>query len=614
MVGAIATRYSVGIGPHPRKARRLKQFLLTVAGVFFGLILFAIVTPLLLIALAVAAARPAPIPPRVVISLDLRSPLADQEPRDGIAFLAPRSLSVMGIEQTLARAARDARVSGLFVRLPDEGMSPAAADELRSAFKGFRASGKPILAYSQGLYAAGASTATYELAAASGDFWMQPASSFQATGLAQEDVFLRSFFDKHGVVPDFQQRYEYKNAINGFLYSDYTPAHREAELSWMGSVYATGLAAAAEDRGMAPPDLTRLIEAGPYSAEQANADRLVDHVGELKAAQDSILASAGRDARLIDYADYKARSGSEAGPVGAPAIAVIEAQGDIVTGTGGHASPFGGAADIYSDDLSSAFYRAIDDNDVRAIVFRVSSPGGSDTASEEILAAVRAAKAAGKPVVVSMGEYAASGGYWISSQASEIVAEPSTITGSIGVFGGKFALGAALSQFGIDIRHLEVGGAYADANGSESPMTPAQEAAFGAWMDRIYAGFVGRVAEGRRLPVQRVEAIARGHVWTGAQARQLGLVDYLGGFPLAVERAKALAKISGPVRLQPFSPAANPLAAFARLFGAGAEGAQLMSEAGAIARDPDTRALIQSLHEARLRSEGAFVLAPIPSR
>jgi len=592
----------------------MKQFLLTIAGVFFGLLLFVIVVPVVLIAVAVSGARPAPLPAHSVLNLDLRGALTDQEAQDGLAIFGGHGLSVMGIEETLRRAQSDSAVGGLFVRLPEGGMTPAAADELRLAFQRFRAAGKPILAYSQGLYPEGVVTSTYELGAASGDLWMQPSASFQAVGLAKEDIFFKDFFDKYGVVPDYQQRYQYKNAINGYLYNDYTPAHREAELSWMGSIYATSLAAAALDRKLSPDALKATLEAGPYSAEEAKAKGLVDNVGELKEAQDAILKAAGADAKLVDFADYaqraRASASRAAGFSSAPTIALIEAEGDIVTGAGGRSSPFGGSQSIYADDLTKAFYDAIEDKDVKAIVFRVSSPGGSDTASEEILSAVRAAKAAGKPVVVSMGDYGASGGYWISSEASEIVAEPSTLTGSIGVFGGKFAIGPALAKFGVDVRGLKVGGDYADAFGAGGPMSTTQRAAFGAWMDRIYNGFVARVAEGRRMTTQQVDAIAKGHVWTGAQAKGLGLVDVLGGFPQAVEQAKTLAGIKGEARLKRFNAAPNPLEALARLFGASADSAQLMAAASELAHDPQAQALLQSLHDARLRQQGATVLAP----
>jgi protease-4 len=290
---------------------------------------------------------------------------------------------------------------------------------------------------------------------------------------------------------------------------------------------------------------------------------------------------------------------------------VIGAEGDIMTGAGGGGSgPFGGTQTIRSDEVAKAFYDAIDSQDVKAIVFRVSSPGGSDTASEQILAAVRAAKAAGKPVVVSMGTYGASGGYWISSQASEIVAEPTTLTGSIGVFGGKFALGEALSRFGVDMRGLKVGGDYADAFSSQAPMSASQKAAMSAWMDRIYGGFLARVAQGRRMPLQRVAQIARGRVWTGAQARELGLVDRLGGFYDAVDRAKALAGVRGAARLVSFNAENSPLEAIRRFFGLSARGAGVMARILAIADEPSVRAVSAEVSDARLRSEGALVLAP----
>jgi protease-4 len=589
----------------------MKQFLTTVAGVFVGLILFTVAVPVILIGIVAAASRPAPVEARSVLALDLRGALSDQEARGAFSAFRGGGNSVMGIEQTLRRAGADSRVAGLFVRLPEGGMEPAAADELRLAFKTFRAAGKPILVHSQGLYADGMVVSTYELASSSGDLWMQPASSFQVTGLARQDVFFKRLFDMHGVVADYQQRYEYKNAVNPYLYSDYTPAHRESELSWMGSVYETALGAAAADRGKTPAAIRTLIEAGPYSAEDAKAKGLIDGVGQVNEAQAAILAKAGGGARLLSFDDYAARTRTGAGAnLGSPAVAVISAEGDIMTGRAGADSPLGGGQTIRSDDIARRFHAAIDDKDVRAIVFRVSSPGGSDTASEQILAAVRDAKAAGKPVVVSMGTYGASGGYWIASQASEIIAEPSTLTGSIGVFGGKFALGQALGKFGIDMRGVKVGGDYADAFGSQSPMTPSQRVAFGAWMDHIYDGFIGRVAQGRGMAPDRVRQIAKGRVWTGAQARALGLVDGVGGFYQAVDRARALAGLKVDAPLRPFDENDSPFDVLRRLFAVGGRGVGILSSAQNLAADPDARAILGELADARLRAEGATVLAP----
>lgn len=588
----------------------MRQFLTTMAGVFAGLLLFFIGVPLLLLVWAAAASRPAPVADHSVLLLDLRQGLSDQPEPGPFAGLSGRKLSVLGIEQTLRSAARDPHVGGLMVRLPEGGVAPAAADELRLAFRGFRAAGKPILVHAQGFYPTGSVLSTYELAAASGDVWMQPASSFQATGMASETLFLKGFFDRYGVRPDFQQRYEYKNAVNPLLFDDYTPAHREAELGWMGSVYGVTLADAAADRGRNPALLRTAIEGGPYTAERALSLGLIDHVGQVKEAEKAILDRAGKGGRVVPLEDYAGAARGGLRLDGRPVIGVISVEGDIMTGTGGAPGPFGGPQVIRSDDVEKAFQAAIDDSEVKAIVFRISSPGGSDTASEQILSAVRAARAAGKPVVVSMGTYAASGGYWIASQASDIVAEPTTLTGSIGVFGGKFALGDALGRFGVQMRGLKVGGDYADAFAGRAPMSESQRAAFSAWMDGIYDGFVRRVAQGRHLPEQRVRVIARGRVWTGIQARQLGLVDRLGGFYDAVDRAKQLAGVSGEARLRPFSAEVSPFDSLRRMFGGSTEGARILAALDALAAQPAARALTDEALDERLRAEGATVLAP----
>ncbi|HEY2050188.1 MAG TPA: signal peptide peptidase SppA [Caulobacteraceae bacterium] len=594
----------------------MKQFLITVAGVFAGLLLFAIAAPILLIGWAFAVARPPAMPPASVLVLDLRGGLTDQDTSSPFAFIQGRTRSVLGIEQVLRAAESDNRIKGLIVRLPEGAMAPAAADELRLAIRRFRAAGKPALAHSQGLYADGTVVSTYEIGAATGEIWMQPGSSFQVTGLARDDIFLRNFFDKHGVRPDYQQRYQYKTAVNPYIYSDYTSAHRESELSWMGSVFSTAVGAAALDRGKPAAGLEKLLVAGPYLADDARANGLIDRVGEVHDAEAAMLARAGSGAKLVRFGDYAAQTPTltDSSPDrldSSPTIAVIGAEGDIMTGTGPSApSPLSGDQTIRSDDVAKAFYSAIDNHAVRAIVFRVSSPGGSDTASEQILAAVRAAKAAGKPVVVSMGTYGASGGYWISSQASSIVAEPSTLTGSIGVFGGKIAIGDALGRFGVDMRHLAVGGEFADSGSPEMPMSPSQTAAFSSWMDRIYNGFVARVAEGRRMPAQQVQAIARGRVWTGAQAKALGLVDQLGGFYDAIERARVLAGLTGPTRLVWFNPPSSTFEAIRRILGGSAEDAHILGVAQAALQDPTARALTAELGDARLRAQGATVLAP----
>ena len=195
----------------------MKQFLLTMAGVFAGLILFFVGVPFVLISMVAGASRAPATPSAAVLSLDLRRPLTDQSSDNPLAAFGRGSVSVMSVVQTLHRAERDGRVKALFVRLPEGGMAPAAADELRLAFKSFEASGKPVIAHSQGLYPSGVITSTYMLGAASSELWMQPGAPFQATGLASEELFVKRLFDKYGVQPQFEQRYQYKNAVNGYL-------------------------------------------------------------------------------------------------------------------------------------------------------------------------------------------------------------------------------------------------------------------------------------------------------------------------------------------------------------------------------------------------------------
>jgi protease-4 len=584
----------------------MKQFLLTMAGVFAGLLLFFVGVPILLIGALAGASKPAATPSNAVLSLDLRTGLTDQDPKSAFNFLGTQKLAVMSVISALHRAETDERVKAVFVRLPEGGVEPGEADELRLAFRHFEAAGKPIITHSQGLYPAGAIASTYELGAASSELWMQPGAPFQATGMASEDIFFKRFFDKYGIKADFEQRYEYKNAVDAYLFDDYTAAHKESELSWMGSILQSALTSAAADRKQDPDKLRATIEAGPYDADDALGKGLVDKIGEVKQAQQAALAKGGDGAKLVDIDDY-IREGRDANVGAGPTVAVINAEGDITTGPPGNI----GSNDINSDETSNALYKAAADDAVKAIVFRVNSPGGSDTASEQILAAVRAAKAK-KPVVVSMGTYGASGGYWISSAASAIVAEPTTLTGSIGVFGGKFALGPALSRFGVDMKSLSVGGQYAGADGLAAEFTPAQRAAFAASIDKVYAGFTSRVAEGRHLPLARVQQIARGRVWTGAQAKELGLVDEVGGFYQALEKAKSLAGISGEVRLKVISAHKSPFEAITQALGVSSSSLRGVSQVAWLLSDPRAQSALRDLTEAKLRGQGALVLAPLP--
>lgn len=595
----------------------MKQFFLTMAGVFAGLLLFFIISMVIVFGMIGAAISSASSTEaagaNTVLELDLRDGVTDQAPNNPFAVFGGSGLSTLQIVDTLAQAEDDDRVKALLIRLPEAGITPAAADEIRQAIRRFRASGKVVLAHSQGFQPVGATISSYMIGASASELWMQNTASFQLAGFSADSIFLGRAFDKYGVNAEFEQRYEYKNAVNEYAESDFTPAHREAMTAWMTSIYTSALANAAQDRRLAPAALRATIEAGPYSSAQALQRRLIDKIGQVEEAEAEAKRRAGRNAEIMEFSDYASSQG-ERGGSGRNAIAIVGGEGAIMTGTGGGADPFGGGSSIMSDDLAEAIYDAIEDDSVKAIVFRVSSPGGSPEASEQILAAVRAAKAAGKPVVVSMGDYAASGGYWISSEANWIVAQPSTLTGSIGVYGGKFVLADALGRFGVDMRNLTVGGPYADAFSPSQDFSPAQRAAFAAQIDRTYEEFIARVAAGRRLPPARVREIARGRVWTGAQARQIGLVDQLGGLEEAIAKARELARIPAgdSVRFKRYPEAQSPFEALSQAFGVSGEAARVLVGIGGVMNDPAAEATVRRIQTERARASGASVLADQP--
>ena len=592
----------------------MKQFFLTVLGVFAGMFLFLVVVPFIFITIAISSASSKePTPRNTVLELDLRGGVTDQAPNNPFALFGGSGLSTLQVVDTLDQAEDDDRVKVLLIRLPEAGITPAAADEIRQAVRRFRASGKTVIAHSQGFQPVGTTVSSYMIGASASELWMQNTASFQLAGFSADSVFLGRAFDKYGVNAEFEQRYEYKNAVNEYTESDFTPAHREAMGAWMTSIYTSALANAAQDRKVTPAALRATIEAGPYSSAQALQRKLIDKVGQVEEAETEAKRRAGRNAEIMEFGDYAAAQGPRMGS-GRNAIAIVGGEGAIMTGTGGGADPFGGGSSILSDDLAEALYDAIEDDSVKAIVFRVSSPGGSPEASEQILAAVRAAKAAGKPVVVSMGDYAASGGYWISSEASWIVAQPSTLTGSIGVYGGKFVLADALGRFGVDMRNLSIGGDYADSFSPAQDFTPAQRAAFAAQIDRTYEEFIARVAAGRRLPPARVREIARGRVWTGAQAKQIGLVDQLGGLEEAIAKARELARIPAEesVRFQRYPEAQSPFDALSQAFGVSGEAARVLVGIGGVMNDPAAEATVRRIQTDRARASGASVMADQP--
>lgn len=585
----------------------MKQFWITFFGSIVGVIIGSILTVVLaifLIAGMIGSAVQSAETPRdtlpsgnIVLEVDLRQARLDQPTRSPFAFTNP--LSTTEIIATLERAERDDRVKGVFVRANEFGMSPAQAEELRRAFESIEASGKFVIAHAQGFEGTG--VVNYFAVAGATEIWLQDTAGFSATGLSTETPFLGGLFEQFGIEPEFVQFYEYKNAANVYTETDYTEAHREATLSYLGSIFDTAIESAAGDRGIEPGLMETIITSGPYSAEQARQAGLVDTLGHVVTAREAALDRAGDAETTVSIETY-ARSAPPHAPGGnRPLIALVSGQGAIVTGEGDPG--FGGDEVIGSDHMARAIDAAVQNDRVRAIVLRVDSPGGSAIASDQIWYAVVRAREAGKPVVVSMGSLAASGGYYISAPANLIYANATTITGSIGMLSGKFVIDDALNRVGLNIEPLHVGGDYTLAFSSQTEWTEFQREAFYRLAEDVYEDFTEKVAEGRDLPLSRVQDVARGRVWTGEQALDLGLVDRIGGLRDAISAARELASIGEDeafeVRHFPAKP--SPFEAFRELFGITAEGAQATARINALLDLPEVQAMIRAREESQAR-------------
>ncbi|MGV0068715.1 signal peptide peptidase SppA [Mycobacterium colombiense] len=500
----------------------------------------------------VDTARHHGVPNGCVLELDLRSMPPETSGFDPLAIITggSRPVALRDMVAAIHRAAEDSRVAGLIARV-QLGASPSAAvQELRKAIVEFTAA-KPSLAWAETY----PGTLSYYLASAFGEVWMQPAGSLGLIGFASNATFLRDAFDKAGIEAQFVARGEYKSAVNRFTEHGFTEAHREAVTRMLESLQEQVWEAVARSRKLDTGVLDALADRAPLLREEAVSSGLVDRIGfrdeaydriaELVGVQDVSEENAPPRLCLSRYAGAaRSRLSPPAPPVPGrrpkPKVAVVNIDGTIVDGRGGpQFLPFG-ASTVGSDTIAPALREAAADESVSAIVLRVNSPGGSVTASETLWREVKRARKLGKPVVASMGAVAASGGYYIAVAADAIVASPATITGSIGVITGKLVIRDLLERLGVGLDSVRTN-ANADAWSIEAPFTPEQRAHREAEADLVYADFLERVADGRNLTTEAVDRVARGRVWTGADARERGLVDELGGFRTALRRAKILA-------------------------------------------------------------------------
>jgi protease-4 len=505
----------------------------------------------------VDTARHHGVPSGCVLELELRVAPPEAGGVDPLTIITGggRPLTLREAVSALHRAAKDPRIAGLIARVELPAAAAGPVQELREAVAAFTAV-KPSLAWAETY----PGTLSYYLASAFGEVWMQPAGTVGLIGFATNALFLRDALDKVGIEAQFVARGEYKSAVNLFTQDRYTDAHREADTRLLESLRAQVWQAIAESRNVDYDSLDGLADQAPLLREAAVHSGLIDRVGfrdeayariaELVGAEGFSPESGDADADDAPPRLYVSRYARATGPGGPPrpampgrkpksTIAVVTVAGPIVSGRGGSRLPFG-SSNAGGDTIAAGLREAAADDSVSAIVLRVDSPGGSVSASETIWREVAQARKRGKPVVASMGAVAASGGYYVSMGADAIVANPGTITGSIGVLTGKLVARDLKNRLGVGSDSVRTN-ANADAWSINAPFTPEQHAQIEAETDLFYKDFVQRVAEGRNLSFDAVEAVARGRVWTGADALEHGLVDELGGLRTAVRRAKVLA-------------------------------------------------------------------------
>ena len=492
----------------------------------------------------------------LILELDLTDGVPEGPATDPVsAVLSIRKIRLPDLIEGLRRARHDDRVRALVVKVGGGRLGLARMQEIREAVAGFRESGKLSVAWAETFGEFTHGNLPYYLATAFDRIYLQPSGSVGLTGVAVEQLFLHDALAKIGVGFQSAKRYEYKTAADQLTERGFTGPAREAAERLAVSVVEQISAAIAERRGKSVEDARALLDRGPFLAADALAEGLVDALGYRDEVYAAVRKEAGADAVLQYVGRYQRAHmlAQRARRLPNPRerfVAVIYATGPIRQGRSSR-GPVGGGA-MGSDTVAAALRAAASDERVRAVLMRVNSPGGSAVASDTIWREVVRTRGAGKPVVVSMSDVAASGGYYISMAADVIVAQPGTLTGSIGVIVGKPVFEEALGRAGITTDSVAEG-ARATMFAPTHPFTEDEWERINAWLDVIYRDFTQKAAAGRRMPVERMHELARGRVWTGADAAANGLVDELGGMAAAAEIARRRAGLppSAPARLYP---------------------------------------------------------------
>jgi protease-4 len=486
------------------------------------------------VVLVLVASRPKALrlPSNAVLVIDAMGQIEEQRAPDIFSAFSGTSTPVLhDYVDAIDTAANDPRITGLVVRIAPLETGWGKLEEIRAHLLRFRKSGKPSICY---LGYDGIGNPEYFLASACQQVWLVPTAPVSIRGMMAEALFLRGTLDKLKIVPEFYHIAEYKTAGNTFTEKKFTPAHKEEVEGLLHSVYEQYLTDTSKARDMSSAQFEALVNRGPFSSKDAVANKVVDRLGYW----DQLQTYFKKDVKgwnpisLNRYRPYVKNDGRTR-------IAVVHATGLIVSGDSG-TTPGGGFV-MGGDSVASDIRQARQDSEIKAIVLRVDSGGGSVVGSEVIRREVELANNV-KPVVVSMSDVAASGGYWIAAPARKIVADPDTITGSIGVLIGKLNISGLYNLLGISTDYIATSD-NATLFSDQQSFSPAQRAYIEKSLNETYTDFTKGVAAGRKMPVEAVDKVGKGRVWSGAQAKQLGLVDELGGLDKAIEIAKQLSHI-----------------------------------------------------------------------
>ncbi len=497
------------------------------------------------------------VPAKTILEVNLESALSEDGPDDPVAKLSGNSKpDLHDLTFALERAEGDPRVVGLVARIGAAKVGIAQVQELRDAVMRFRKKGKFALAFSETFGEFNTGGSAYYLATAFDEVWLQPSGDVGLVGFALEAQFVRGTLDKLGIVPRMDHRYEYKAAMNMFTETKFTPAHREEMAKVGDGIFNQMVRGIAEGRKLTPEQVKSLIDRGPFLGQEAVDAKLVDQLAYRDSFYGKAKERGGAGSELLYLHKYLERT--ERPHKKGRRVALIFGIGGVGRGDSDY-DPMTGSRSMGSDTVTAAFRAAIADKDVKAVVFRVDSPGGSYVASDAIWREVQNAKQAGKPVIVSMGNVAGSGGYFVAMGADKIVAEPGTITGSIGVLGGKLVPSGLMEKVGVSVDRVTFG-QNATMFSPTTDYNQTEWARFQAWLDRVYGDFTTKVAEGRKLDKAKVLELAKGRIWTGEDAKQLGLIDELGGLHTALALAKQAASIpeQDDVELRTFPAKKSP--------------------------------------------------------